>query len=114
MITVKAGRFPTRRRAHLEKLSQIPGRRKSRHLSFTAAKSIRGLEKPEKIYLNNPNQAFAICNHETVNEGTLREMFFICMLQERHRVALPPKGDFIVNHRHVFTKIPLWLFGFLY
>jgi uncharacterized protein len=27
-----------------------------------ANKSIRGLEKPEKIYLNNPNQAFAICD----------------------------------------------------
>ncbi len=107
-------------------------------------KSIRGLEKPEKIYLNNPNQAFAICDHENVNEGTLREMFFICMLQEGHTVSLPLKGDFIVNDRHVFeiggrsktfrqikgipdaylaldhiengldAKIPLWLFGFLY
>ncbi len=106
--------------------------------------SIRGLEKPEKIYLNNPNQAFAICDKENVNTGTIREMFFTCMILEGHRIAIPPKGDFIVDSKQIFevggkgktfkqikdiknsylaidniehginAKIPLWLFGFLY
>ena len=107
-------------------------------------KSIRGLEKPEKIYLNNPNQALAICDKDTVNPGTIREIFFTCMLQEEYNIAIPPKGDFIVDDKRLFevggkgktfkqikdipnsylaldniehgmnAKIPLWLFGFLY
>ena len=105
-------------------------------------KSIRGLEKPEKIYLNNPNQAFAICNN--ADPGSLRELFFACTLQEAHAIAIPPKGDFIVDNQFVFeiggkgktfkqikdlpdsylaidgiehgfrAKIPLWVFGFSY
>lgn len=105
-------------------------------------KSIRGLEKPEKIYLNNPNQAFAICSQ--ADTGSLRELFFVCMLREAHAIAIPPKGDFIVNNQFVFeiggkgksfkqikdlpdsylalddiehgfkAKIPLWIFGFSY
>ncbi len=107
-------------------------------------KSIRGLEKPEKIYLNNPNQALAICDKEKVNSGTIREIFFTCMLQEEHMITIPPKGDFIVDDKILFeiggkgktfkqikdipdsylaldnieygmnAKIPLWIFGFLY
>ena len=107
-------------------------------------KSIKGLEKPEKIYLNNPNQALAICDKDKINIGTMREIFFTCMLQEGHMVAIPSKGDFVVDGGLLFeiggkgktfkqirdipdsylalddiehginAKIPLWLFGFLY
>jgi uncharacterized protein len=109
-----------------------------------ANKSIRGLEKPEKIYLNNPNQAFAICDPQQVNQSTLRELFFICMVRENHHIAIPPKGDFQVDGSLIFevggkgktfkqikglpdsylavdgiehgmrARIPLWIFGFLY
>ncbi len=105
-------------------------------------KSIRGLEKPEKIYLNNPNQAFAISSN--AEPGSLRELLFACMLKESHALAIPPKGDFIVDNQYTFeiggkgktfqqikdlpdsylalddiehgfkAKIPLWMFGFLY
>ena len=74
----------------------------------------------------------------------MREIFFICMLQEGHMVAIPSKGDFVVDGGLLFeiggkgktfkqirdipdlylalddiehginAKIPLWLFGFLY
>jgi predicted AAA+ superfamily ATPase len=107
-------------------------------------KSIKRLEKPEKIYLNNPNQVLAICDRENVNTGNIREIFFTCMMQEEHTVSIPPKGDFIVDNKSLFeiggkgktfkqikdipdsylalddiehginAKIPLWLFGFLY
>ncbi len=107
-------------------------------------KSIKRLEKPEKIYLNNPNQALAICDREDVNTGNIREIFFTCMMQEEHIISIPPKGDFIVDDKNLFeiggkgktfkqikdipdsylaldniehginAKIPLWLFGFLY
>ncbi len=102
------------------------------------------LEKPEKIYLNNPNQIYAIGSKGKENIGTIRETFFINMLSVRHKVSMPPKGDFHIDNTYTFeiggrkksfkqikdiensflalddietgigSKIPLWLFGFLY
>jgi predicted AAA+ superfamily ATPase len=98
--------------------------------------------KPEKIYLNNSNLHFAYCN--SFEMGTVREVFFASMLGVSHQVAIPKKGDFLVNEKYTFevggkgksfkqikdmpnsfvvaddieigsgNKIPLWLFGFLY
>ena len=102
------------------------------------------LEKPEKIYLNNPNQIYAISSRGKENIGTIRETFFISILSVMHKVSMPKKGDFCVDDRYTFeiggrnkgfkqiknirnsflalddietgigNKIPLWLFGFLY
>ena len=98
--------------------------------------------KPEKIYLNNSNLHAAYCKVPEV--GTVREVFFASMLKEQHDVAVPPKGDFLIDEKYTFevggkskgfkqikdmpnsyvvaddieigdgNKIPLWLFGFLY
>ncbi len=102
------------------------------------------LEKPEKIYLNNPNQIYAISSKGKENTGTIRETFFINMISVLHKVSMPQKGDFCVDTKYIFeiggknksfkqikdinnsflaiddvevgvgNKIPLWLFGFLY
>ncbi|MBT8359167.1 MAG: ATP-binding protein [Desulfobacterales bacterium] len=102
------------------------------------------LEKPEKIYLNNPNQIYAISSKGKENTGTIRETFFINMISILHKVSMPQKGDFCVDNKYIFeiggknksfkqikdindsflaiddvevgvgNKIPLWLFGFLY
>ena len=102
------------------------------------------LEKPEKIYLNNPNQIYAISGKDKENRGTIRETFFINMLSVMHKVSMPKKGDFYIDNKYTFeiegknksfkqikdinnsflaiddietgisNKIPLWLFGFLY
>jgi len=102
------------------------------------------LEKPEKIYLNNPNQIYAISSKGKENIGTIRETFFINALSVMHKVSMPKKGDFCVDNKYTFeiggrnkgfkqireiknsflalddietginNKIPLWLFGFLY
>jgi uncharacterized protein len=102
------------------------------------------LEKPEKIYLNNPNQIYAISSKGKENTGTIRETFFINMISILHKVSMPQKGDFCVDRKYIFeiggknksfkqikdinnsflaiddvevgvgNKIPLWLFGFLY
>lgn len=102
------------------------------------------LEKPEKIYLNNTNQIYAISSKGKENIGTLRETFFISMLSAMHNVSSPKKGDFFIDDKYTFeiggknksfkqikdinnsflaiddietgigNKIPLWLFGFLY
>lgn len=101
------------------------------------------LQKPEKIYLNNTNLAYAITT-ATPNIGTLRETFFFSQLQCRHTVTAPVQGDFLVNDQYTFeiggrqknheqianlpdsfvvrddlevrvgNALPLWMFGFLY
>ena len=106
-------------------------------------KSYSHLTKPEKIFLQNPNLAHAI-NWETVNRGTLRELFFLNQLKTTQQVNFTKIGDFLVNEKTIFeiggstktfaqiadiedsylavdeieighkNKIPLWLFGFLY
>jgi len=101
------------------------------------------LQKPEKIYLQNTNLAFAL-SADQANMGNVRETFFFNQLQVKNAVTLPKFGDFMVDNKFVFevggpnktsqqiqgipnafiaadgikmgsgNKIPLWLFGFLY
>jgi len=100
--------------------------------------------KPEKIYLNNTNQIYAISNKGKENIGNIRETFFAGMLGGNHQISVPKRGDFFVDGSYTFeiggrnkgfeqirdipdsylaidgiemgigNKIPLWLFGFLY
>jgi len=105
---------------------------------------LKELEKPEKIYLNNPNQIYAISSKGKENPGNIRETFLINQLSSFHSVKLPKTGDFLLADKYLFevggknkgfdqikdlpdsylalddieigigNKIPLWLFGFLY
>jgi predicted AAA+ superfamily ATPase len=107
-------------------------------------KGLRELEKPEKIYLNNPNLIHAISSRMPLEIGNLRETFFLNMVETSHKVSSPTQGDFLVDGKYTFeiggknkdfsqikdiknsflgvdnteigigNKIPLWLFGFLY
>lgn len=102
------------------------------------------LTKPEKLYLHNTALAWALSVNREPETGALRETFFLNQVSNRHRVALPKNGDFMVDNQFTFeiggpnkTKqqivevknsfvvqdnielgfgntIPLWLFGFLY
>ena len=114
---------------------------KGRILSLIRAKS-RGdsiFVKPQKLYLGNTNLHYAYCN--SIEIGTLREVFFMSMNQD---LEVASKGDFLVNDKYTVeiggknksfkqikdmensyvvaddleigfgNKIPLWLFGFLY
>lgn len=114
---------------------------------LTVSKSGRGLrelEKPEKIYLNNPNLSHAIAGHASAEKGNIRETFFINMTHTLHKVTAHEKGDFFLDGKYAFeiggknkgtaqirevknaflavdnieigvgNRIPLWLFGFLY
>jgi predicted AAA+ superfamily ATPase len=104
---------------------------------------INFLNKPDKLYLENTNLAFALQN-ERVNIGSLRETFFLNQISLNHQVSLPKQGDFFVDSQYTFevggkskttkqivgiekafivsdeldfgfqNKIPLWIFGFLY
>ena len=104
---------------------------------------INFLNKPDKLYLENTNLAFALQN-DRVNTGSLRETFFLNQISLMHQVTLPKQGDFYVDNKYTFevggknktakqianidnafiisdnidygfqNKIPLWIFGFLY
>lgn len=108
-----------------------------------ATKKFNQLESPSKIYLENPNQLYAISS-EFPEKGTVRETFFLNMASQKHIVQMPGDGDFLVDQDYLFevggkgknfnqikshkngylacdeieqgvgAKIPLWLFGFLY
>jgi predicted AAA+ superfamily ATPase len=109
----------------------------------TSTHGISKMNKPEKIYLNNPNLVNTLADTQS-NQGTLRETFFINQLQVLHSVNWSDKSDFLVDNKYTFeiggknknrkqitgiehafvavddieyaqqNKIPLWLFGFLY
>jgi predicted AAA+ superfamily ATPase len=97
-------------------------------------------QKPDKILLANPNLFQVLCHSS--NTGSLRESFFVSMMQSHHVRYLKKRGDYVVDDRWVFEiggkgkdfrqveqtgylaladmelgedrKIPFWLFGFLY
>ncbi|MDR9442063.1 MAG: AAA family ATPase [Schleiferiaceae bacterium] len=113
------------------------------HNLFKSARGISQLQKPQKIYLNNPNLMYALADRD-VNRGSLRETFFISQLAPYYHLQYPPSGDFWVEDRYLIEvggrdktarqlksaaqgfiaadqleyghgqKVPLWLFGFLY
>jgi len=103
---------------------------------------MRAVNKPDKLLLDNPNLFTVLCANPNI--GTIRESFFVSQVGLKHQVHYHDKGDFIVNDKMVFeiggasksdeqlegnpfgyvvaddieigfdSKIPLWLFGFLY
>ncbi len=109
-----------------------------------SGKGLREMEKPEKVYLNNPNLYYAMAGGKAPDSGAMRETFFLNMLRVGHSVSVPAKGDFLVNADITFevggknkdgsqirdienarlaldnieigqgNRIPLWLFGYLY
>jgi len=104
---------------------------------------INYLNKPDKLYLSNPNLAYAF-GEDAVNIGNLRETFFLNQVSVKHSVTYPKQGDFLIDNRYLFevggksktqkqiagienayivsdnieygsyNKLPLWIFGFLY
>lgn len=67
-------------------------------------KGITALQKPSKVYLENPNLMYALVN-ANVNKGNLRETFFLNHISYQNRtknpfstkVFYPEKGDFLVD-----------------
>ena len=110
---------------------------------FKVAEGISKLQKPEKIFLENTNLMFTL-SAENSNKGNIRETFFVNQLSYQHKVNYAEQGDFIINGKYTFevggknkknkqietvkhafvvaddieygsfSKIPLWMFGFLY
>ena len=111
------------------------------HLLYYNKKGNALFQKPDKVLLNNPSLFNILCHSS--NQGSIRESFFVSMLYE-HTIAYAKKGDYIIDGKDRFeiggkkkgfkqikdlensyvaadnlevgdgSKIPLWLFGFLY
>ncbi|MFP4664882.1 MAG: ATP-binding protein [Bacteroidales bacterium] len=107
------------------------------------SKGINSLNKPEKIYIDNPNMMYALSNQQP-DKGNIRETFFMNQVKQQHHVTASKDVDFIVDGKHYFefggrsknkkqirnlddswilkddieigsgNVIPLWMFGFLY
>ena len=61
---------------------------------------ISRLQKPNKLFLDNPNLFYAL-NPEMVNIGSLRETFALNQLSVKHEVFLHKRADFIVDNKYV-------------
>ncbi|MBI4041919.1 MAG: ATP-binding protein [Deltaproteobacteria bacterium] len=105
---------------------------------------LKNLERPEKIFLNNPNLLYALNPGVLPNQGNLRETFFLSLVSVKHELCAAKEGDFRIDRRFTIevggkskttsqikgmedaylaiddievgggSRIPLWLFGFLY
>lgn len=112
-------------------------------LLYPSGISVATLQKPERLYLNNTNLLAALAE-QGVEQGAMRETFFMSQLSVSHSVNMPKQGDFLVDNKYTFeiggksktaaqikgidnayvvqddtespigNHIPLWLFGFLY
>ena len=103
---------------------------------------IKILEKVEKVYLNNPNIAYAL-SETTPDIGNIRETIFFSLMRVKYMVSSSKASDFEIdnytfeiggkNKKHKQIKdipnsyivkddieyahlntIPLWMFGFVY
>lgn len=109
---------------------------------YSGWKSPKSVAKPGKVLFNNTDIMAAL---SSLNEiGTVRETFVASMLAPKHRLTVPPAGDFLVDEKYLLevggksksfkqianipdsfvvaddeetgfgNRIPMWLFGFLY
>lgn len=105
--------------------------------------SVKKLQKPDKILLENSN-LLPVLSLEKPNLGTMRETFFCNQLGYKHQIEYTRQGDFLIDHKLTFeiggkskdgkqvaqtensyiaaddmefpvgNKLPLWLFGLMY
>lgn len=72
------------------------GRAKLLHLLYSDSKTITRLQKPDKIYLHDPNMFYALGYGEKI--GTIRECFLVNQLSVNHTVEYgKAQGDFIID-----------------
>ena len=113
------------------------------NLLYSDTHSLKRMQKPDKIYMENGNLLHAL-SLSGVEAGTLRETFFVNQLAYGHQVEYSRRGDFLIDSTYTVevggqnkdgrqiagvenafiaadnieyalgNKIPLWLFGFMY
>jgi uncharacterized protein len=69
---------------------------------YSDLKSVKRMQKPDKIYIQNPNLLHAIAS-SPVQVGTVRETFVVNQLSVNHEVEYGKKqGDFVVDQTYTF------------
>lgn len=101
------------------------------------------MDKPDRIYLGDPNLAHALCSPERPDPGALRETFLLANLPRQTTVCAATRADFEIDGKYTIEvggpkkdskqikdipnaylaiddieqghaqRIPLWLFGLL-
>jgi len=101
------------------------------------------IKKPEKIYLDNPNMFHSLCNGSNIGT-LRESFMASSLENAQHEITASKKGDFVIDKNYIIevggknkgfeqikdlpnsfvvaddievgfgSKIPLWLFGFLY
>ena len=113
------------------------------HLLYSNLKNVKRMQKPDKIYLHNPNMLCALGSN--LNVGTQRECFAVNQLSVSHTVEYgKAQGDFLIDGKitievggqdktfdqiadipnsyiladsmefPVGKKLPLWIVGLMY
>lgn len=122
---------------------QILHRARLLNLLYSGDESVKKMQKPDKIYLENPNM-IDVLSLTGGNIGTIREVFVVNQLSYQHKVEYTKAGDLLVDKKYTIeiggkskdgkqianihdsyiaadnieypsgNKIPLWAFGFIY
>ena len=112
------------------------------NMLFKGRYNMQQLVKPEKVYLENTNLMYALASE--INVGNLRETFFANQLLNAHELTFSGSGGFLIDNTHTIevgghrksfeqikdlensylavddieigngSRIPLWIFGFIY
>lgn len=108
---------------------------------FKDARGVSSMQRPDKLFLENTNLMYLLQGNRVV-EGNIRETFLANQLSHDHRVEFSDVSDFLVDGTYTIecgdksgdrirtlenayvaadgieygtgSRIPLWLFGFLY
>ena len=120
------------------------GKAKLLQLLYCDLVNVKRMQKPDKIYIDNPNMLYAWTTNP-VKIGTVRETFVVNQLAAKHKVEFMKKqGDFLVDSKYTIEvggedknfsqvanvpdsyiladnietaighKLPIWAIGFLY
>ena len=122
---------------------QYMGKARLLNLLYSSEQNLKKLQKPDKIYIENPNM-MEVLSLDGTNNGTMRESFLVGQLKYSHRVEYARQGDLLVDGKYTIeiggkskdgkqishiadafiaaddieyafgNKIPLWAFGLLY
>lgn len=142
-ITKLSSMIEVHRNTVIEYLSNL-NRASIIKLLYSQISTVKKMQKPDKIYLENPNLIYALATDE-VKIGTVRETFVVNQLSYGHTVEYgKASGDFKVDGRYTFEvggksktyeqiagipdsyiladdmetplghKLPIWVVGFLY
>lgn len=114
------------------------------NMIFEESKTVKKLQKPDKLYIENPNMLYAISSG-VVDIGTVRETFCVNQISLSHNIEYSKrKGDFLIDGKYTVEvggrnkgfsqiagvdnsfiladnidipygrKLPIWVMGFLY